>query len=191
MWDLSSPTRDRTRAPSLGRRSLNHWTARELPETFFFFLFFLMLIFAFCLKGLSTVSEGSSCEILMWLWRRAPPVPRQRRTAQFLSWVSLFRIHLVRDLARIPADSSLRLSRLTRGLAVFLPCQLRPLSVRGVRGRATPQGPLGWARRAWWMAAAASVLIFVSIIESRDPPPTHRCLQPSHSLSSRFRARPL
>ena len=34
------------------------------PKPFFSF-FFLMLIFAFCLKGLSTVSEGSSCEILM------------------------------------------------------------------------------------------------------------------------------
>ena len=31
MWDLSSPTRDRTRRPCIGRRSLNHWTAREVP----------------------------------------------------------------------------------------------------------------------------------------------------------------
>ena len=27
MWDLSSPTRDRTRTPCIGRQSLNHWTA--------------------------------------------------------------------------------------------------------------------------------------------------------------------
>ena len=32
MWDLSSPTRDRTRTPCIGRRSLNHWTAREVPK---------------------------------------------------------------------------------------------------------------------------------------------------------------
>ena len=29
LWDLSSPTRDRTCTPYIGRRSLNHWTARE------------------------------------------------------------------------------------------------------------------------------------------------------------------
>ena len=32
MWDLSSPARDRTRTPCTGRRSLNHWTAREVLE---------------------------------------------------------------------------------------------------------------------------------------------------------------
>ena len=31
MWDLSSPTRDRTRTPGIGRWSLNYWTAREVP----------------------------------------------------------------------------------------------------------------------------------------------------------------
>ena len=33
MWDLSSPTRDRTPTPCTGRQSLNHWTAREVPAT--------------------------------------------------------------------------------------------------------------------------------------------------------------
>lgn len=78
--------------------------------------------------------------------------------------------------------SSLRLSQLTWGRAVFLPCQLRPLSVRGVHGRAALWGPLGWARRAWWMAAAASVLIFVSTIKSRDTP-THTPLPPAFTFS--------
>ena len=31
MWDLSSLTRDRTCTPCIGRRSLNHWNAREVP----------------------------------------------------------------------------------------------------------------------------------------------------------------
>ena len=31
MWDLSSPTRDRTHTPCIGRRNLKHWTAREVP----------------------------------------------------------------------------------------------------------------------------------------------------------------
>ena len=30
-WDLSSPTRDGTRTPCIGRQSLNHWTAMEVP----------------------------------------------------------------------------------------------------------------------------------------------------------------
>ena len=30
-WDLSSPTRARTRIPCIGRQILNHWIAREVP----------------------------------------------------------------------------------------------------------------------------------------------------------------
>ena len=33
MWDLSSPTRDRTHTPCIGRQSFNHWTTREVPGT--------------------------------------------------------------------------------------------------------------------------------------------------------------
>ena len=32
MWDLSSPTRDRTCTPCSGQESPNHWTAREVPK---------------------------------------------------------------------------------------------------------------------------------------------------------------
>ena len=35
MWDLSSLTRDRTLSPCVGRQSLNPWTTREVPYTFF------------------------------------------------------------------------------------------------------------------------------------------------------------
>ena len=31
MWDLNSPTRDPTHNPCIGRWSLNHWIAREVP----------------------------------------------------------------------------------------------------------------------------------------------------------------
>ena len=31
LWDLHSPTRDWTCTPCSGRRSLHHWTAREVP----------------------------------------------------------------------------------------------------------------------------------------------------------------
>ena len=30
MWDLSSPTKDRTRIPCIGRLILNHWTVKEV-----------------------------------------------------------------------------------------------------------------------------------------------------------------
>ena len=32
MWDLDSPTRDRSHVPSNGRQILNHWTAREVHK---------------------------------------------------------------------------------------------------------------------------------------------------------------
>ena len=35
MWDLSSPTRDWTHTPCIGRWSLNHWTVREVPNLLF------------------------------------------------------------------------------------------------------------------------------------------------------------
>ena len=35
MWDLSSLTRDQTCTPFIGRQSLNHWTAREVPTMLF------------------------------------------------------------------------------------------------------------------------------------------------------------
>ena len=35
MWDLSSLPRDQTRTPCIGKRSLNYWTAREVPMCLF------------------------------------------------------------------------------------------------------------------------------------------------------------
>ena len=35
MWNLSSPTRDQTCIPCIGRRSVHHWTTREVPVTWF------------------------------------------------------------------------------------------------------------------------------------------------------------
>ena len=35
MWHLSSPTRDQTRIPCIGRWILNHWTTREVPPVRF------------------------------------------------------------------------------------------------------------------------------------------------------------
>ena len=39
MWDLSSLTRDQTHTPCIGSRSLNHWTAREVPTYIFKIIF--------------------------------------------------------------------------------------------------------------------------------------------------------
>ena len=38
MWDLSSPTRNRTCIPCTGRQILNHWATREVPHMLFLFL---------------------------------------------------------------------------------------------------------------------------------------------------------
>ena len=35
IWDLSSPTRDQTCTPGIGRRILNHWTTRGVPGHIF------------------------------------------------------------------------------------------------------------------------------------------------------------
>lgn len=32
MWDLSSPIRDGTIIPCIGRQSLKHWTTKEVPQ---------------------------------------------------------------------------------------------------------------------------------------------------------------
>ena len=44
MWDLSSPTRDQTCIPCIGRQLLNHWTTGEVPVFIFMFIFPLDLI---------------------------------------------------------------------------------------------------------------------------------------------------
>ena len=44
MWDLSFPIKDRTHTLCIGRRSLNHWTAREVSQiSLFVCLFFVFL----------------------------------------------------------------------------------------------------------------------------------------------------
>ena len=43
MWDLSSLTRDWTCTPCIGRRSLNHWTAREVTRVSISFKFWCIL----------------------------------------------------------------------------------------------------------------------------------------------------
>ena len=42
MWDPSSPTRDQTRTPCIGRLSLNYWTTREVHYIFLLNWFFLI-----------------------------------------------------------------------------------------------------------------------------------------------------
>ena len=44
MWDLSSPARDRTCTPCIGRECLNHWTAREGPKVLDAFDAFSLII---------------------------------------------------------------------------------------------------------------------------------------------------
>ena len=64
MWDLSSPTRDRTLTPCIKRQSLNHWTTREVPVEILyscifrkglyehFYYLFSFFVFCFLIYGL-------------------------------------------------------------------------------------------------------------------------------------------
>ena len=66
MWDLSSPTRDQTRVPCIGRQILNYWTTREVPRLFIFkirLFIFLLLSFKSSLYILdnSPLSDMSFC----------------------------------------------------------------------------------------------------------------------------------
>ena len=45
MWELSSLTRDRTCIPCIGRQTLNHWTTREGPLTYFYAAYFPNLLY--------------------------------------------------------------------------------------------------------------------------------------------------
>ena len=49
MWDLSSPTRDQTCVPCIGRQILNHWTAREVPN--FLLIQYLFFFHSFLCSG--------------------------------------------------------------------------------------------------------------------------------------------
>ena len=44
MWDLSSPARDQTCTPYIGKQILNHWTTREVPFLFLFFIIFIQMV---------------------------------------------------------------------------------------------------------------------------------------------------
>ena len=57
MQDLSSPLRDRTWVPCIGRRILTHWTTREVPPLFWSLLPQFSLLFLFCCDSYSFISE--------------------------------------------------------------------------------------------------------------------------------------
>ena len=64
MWDLSSPTRDRICTPCIERRSLNHWTAREIPSSICFGPFLRMFISLFTLSFCSCMFSAFSVKAL-------------------------------------------------------------------------------------------------------------------------------
>ena len=47
MWDLSSPTRDGTHVPCIGRRILSHWTTREVSSAVFFLFILQVTVVAY------------------------------------------------------------------------------------------------------------------------------------------------
>ena len=61
MWDLSSPTRDRTCVPCVGRWILYHWTSREVPGIVFFFFLLFIIIFLNLFIYLFMAALGLHC----------------------------------------------------------------------------------------------------------------------------------
>ena len=72
MWELSSPTRDGTSTPCIGKQNLNHWTSREVPpRTILFRLIFsswnLEIVAASRAGMRSKAGRG-----LLWMWSQFP-----------------------------------------------------------------------------------------------------------------------
>ena len=65
MWDLSSLTRNWTRIPYIGRQSLNHWTTREVPFSYFWSYIFFKINFYWSIVDLQCCV--SFCCIAKWI----------------------------------------------------------------------------------------------------------------------------
>ena len=70
LQDLSSPTRDRTRAPAVKAPSANHWTTREFP--FARFKIGLFVLFWSCKRSFYTLNTSSLSD--MWSCKCFLPV---------------------------------------------------------------------------------------------------------------------
>ena len=67
MWHLSSPTRDQTCVPCIGRQILNHWTTREESCALFFKVrFFQLITHGLGQKSAHFFCQGPSGEYFMF-----------------------------------------------------------------------------------------------------------------------------
>ena len=89
IWDLSSPNKDQTHNPFIGRRGLNHWTAREVsvPQ------FFILGIYPEVEQShiiLFLVLKESSHSFPQWLHHFIFPPRMQKRSGFSTSYQHLF-----------------------------------------------------------------------------------------------------
>ena len=91
IWDLSSPNKDQTHNPCIGRRGLNHWAAREVPDPQFFvlgiypeveLLSHMMILFL--------ILKESSYSFPQWLYHFIFPPRMQKRSGFSTSYQHLF-----------------------------------------------------------------------------------------------------
>ena len=75
MWDLSFLARDQTCTPCIGERSLNYWTAREIPKKFFIFYLFIFLNFTILYWF---------CHTSTWIRHRCTRVPHPEPPSHLL-----------------------------------------------------------------------------------------------------------
>ena len=59
LWDLSSQIRDQTHTPCIGRQSLNHWTAREVPVSIYWKIILCQALY-YVLLGNTKMYESHS-----------------------------------------------------------------------------------------------------------------------------------
>ena len=59
-WDLSSPTRDWTLIPCIGRWSLNYWTIRKVPNLLYWNIKVCLIMLTACLPLSSSVIQQKS-----------------------------------------------------------------------------------------------------------------------------------
>ena len=96
MWDLSSPTRDQTCTPFIGKWNLNHWTIKEVPiSSYFFYLFIFNWIIALqhCVGFCHTsvwISHRNTLFPPSWTSVPPPSPPHPSRLSQSTELSSLF-----------------------------------------------------------------------------------------------------
>ena len=87
IWDLSSPTWDQTHTPCIGRRSLNHWTTREIPHCYYWLIFIQNLLCVNAKNCLCVVLFSPVC--ILWI-----------RDYDYFNFIEMFSVKIITTTIR-------------------------------------------------------------------------------------------